>query len=107
MPVKVKKNDQVLVLSGKDRGKTGRVLQVAPSRGKALVEGVHYYKRHTRPNPSKNIKGGIVEREGFIDLSNLLVICPQCKKPSRVARKMLEDGRRVRTCRKCGSELDR
>ena len=107
MPVKVKKNDQVMVISGKDRGKSGRVLQVLPRKGKAVVEGVQYYKRHTKPNPGKNIKGGIVEREGAIHLSNLLVICTQCKEPSRVSRKTLEDGRRVRACRKCGAELDR
>ena len=107
MPAKVKKNDQVMVLSGKDRGKTGRVLQVIPRKGKAIVEGVHYHKRHTRPNPSKNIKGGIVEREGTIDLSNLLVVCLQCKEPTRIARKSLEDARRVRVCRKCGAEQDR
>jgi large subunit ribosomal protein L24 len=104
---KVKKNDQVKVLAGKDRGKTGRVLQVLPAKGLAVVEGIHYYKRHTRPNPSKNIKGGIVEREGVIHLSNIMVICPQCKQPSRLGRKLLEDGRRVRVCRGCGAELDR
>ena len=107
MPAKVRKNDQVRVLAGKDRGKTGRVLQVLPRRGKAIVEGVQYCKRHTRANPSKNIKGGIVEREAPIDLSSLLVVCTQCKEPSRVARKTLEDGRRVRVCRKCGAEQDR
>ncbi|MGD8376540.1 MAG: 50S ribosomal protein L24 [Acidobacteriota bacterium] len=107
MASKVKKNDQVKVLAGKDRGKTGRVLQVLPAKGLAVVEGIHYYKRHTRPNPSKNIKGGIVEREGVIHLSNIMVICPQCKQPSRLGRKLLEDGRRVRVCRGCGAELDR
>ena len=107
MPAKIKKNDQVKVLAGKDRGKTGRVLQVLPRKGKAIVEGVQYYKRHTKPNPGKNIKGGIVEREGPIHLSNLLVVCTQCKEPSRIFRKALEDGRRVRACRKCGAELDR
>jgi large subunit ribosomal protein L24 len=107
MAIKVKKNDQVKVLAGKDRGKTGRVLQVLPAEGLAVVEGVHYYKRHTRPNPAKQIKGGIVQREGPVHLSNLMVICPHCQKPSRVARKTLEDGRRVRACRKCGGELDR
>ena len=107
MAGKVKKNDQVKVLSGKDKGKTGRVLQVLPAKGLAVVEGVHYHKRHTKPNPQKNIKGGIVERESVIQLSNVMVICPQCKKPSRLSRKTLEDGRRVRQCRACGAELDR
>ena len=107
MSCKVKKNDQVRVLMGKDRGKTGRVLQVLPRKGVALVEGVRFVKRHTKPNPSKNIKGGIVEKESYIHLSSLMVVCTQCKKPSRIARKSLEDGRRVRICRSCNSELDR
>ena len=107
MAVKVKKNDQVRVLAGKDRGKTGRVLQVMPAKGLARVEGIHFHKRHTRPNPQKNIKGGVVEREGPIHVSNLMVICNQCKKPSRLIRKVLEDGRRVRACRKCGAEQDK
>ena len=107
MHCKVKKNDQVRVLSGKDRGKTGRVLQVLPRKGLALVEGVQFVKRHTRPNPSKNIKGGIVERESYVHLSSLMVICSQCKTATRVARKTLEDGRRVRVCRSCDSELDK
>jgi large subunit ribosomal protein L24 len=107
MRVKIKRNDTVRVLAGKDRGKTGRVLHVMPRQGLAVVEGIHFHKRHTRPNPSKNIQGGIVEREGSIHLSNLLVVCIQCKQPSRLSRKTLEDGRRVRACRKCGAEQDK
>ncbi|MBI4160858.1 MAG: 50S ribosomal protein L24, partial [Acidobacteria bacterium] len=72
----VRKEDTVLVIAGKDRGKRGRVLRVVPREGKAYVEGVHFVKRHTRPNPAKNIKGGIVEREAPIHLSNLKVVCP-------------------------------
>jgi large subunit ribosomal protein L24 len=105
--VHVKKEDQVLVLSGKDRGKQGRVLRVAPAEAKAFVEGVHFVKRHTRPNPSKNIKGGIVERESAIHVSKLKVICPECKEPVRVRYSRLEDGRKVRTCRKCDGILDK
>ncbi len=109
MPVKyaVKREDHVVVLSGKDSGKKGRVLKVLPKTGMAVVEGVHFVKRHTRPNPQKNIKGGIVERESPIRISKLMVICPACSKPGRVQRKVLEDGRHVRACRACGAEYDK
>jgi large subunit ribosomal protein L24 len=70
----VKKNDEVLVLAGRDRGKTGKVLQVIPQEQKAIVERIHMVKKHTRPNPQKRVKGGIVEREGTIHISNLKVI---------------------------------
>jgi large subunit ribosomal protein L24 len=103
----VKKEDKVRVIAGKDRGKTGRVLRVLPDKGRALVEGVAFVRRHTRPNPSKNIKGGIVERESSVHLSNLKVICPECGEPTRVGRSFLEDGKKVRVCRKCKGTLDK
>ncbi|HEX7181878.1 MAG TPA: 50S ribosomal protein L24 [Thermoanaerobaculia bacterium] len=99
--LKVKKNDQVLVTAGKDRGARGRVLRVLASQGKAIVERVNMMKRHTRPNPNKGIQGGILEREAPIQVSNLKVICPECGKPSRLGRKRLEDGRGVRVCKNC------
>jgi large subunit ribosomal protein L24 len=97
----VKKNDQVLVTTGKDRGARGRVLRVLASEGKAIVERVNMIKRHTRPNPNKGIQGGILEREAPIQVSNLKVICPECGEPSRLGRTRLEDGRGVRVCKKC------
>ena len=99
---KVKKNDQVLVTSGKDRGAKGRVLRVLANEGKAIVERVNMMKRHTRPNPNRGIQGGILEREAPVQVSNLRVICPECGKPSRLGRKRLEDGRGVRVCKSCG-----
>jgi len=99
--LKVKKNDQVLVTTGKDRGAKGRVLRVLASEGKAVVERVNMIKRHTRPNPNKGIQGGILEREAPIQVSNLKVICPECGKPSRMGRKRLDDGRGVRVCKSC------
>ena len=108
MPVVfVKKEDKVLVVAGKDRGKTGRVLRVFPDEGRALVEGIAFVKRHTRPNPSKNIKGGIVERESSIHLSNLKVVCSECGEGTRVGRSVLEDGKKVRVCKKCKGILDK
>lgn len=100
--LKVKKNDQVLVRSGKDRGARGRVLKVLASEGKAIVERVNMIKRHTRANPGKGIQGGILEREAPVQVSNLAVVCPECGKPSRLGRKRLEDGRGVRVCKNCG-----
>lgn len=100
--LKIKKNDQVLVKSGKDRGARGRVLKVLASEGKAIVERVNMIKRHTRPNPGKGVQGGILEREAPVQVSNLMVVCPECSKPSRLGRKRLEDGRGVRVCKNCG-----
>ena len=105
--VHVKKEDTVLVTTGKDRGKKGRVLRVLPREGKAVVEGVHFIKKHTRANPQKNVKGGIVEREAMVHVSNLQVVCPECEKPVRIRFSRLEDGRKVRLCRKCKGILDR
>jgi large subunit ribosomal protein L24 len=103
----VKKEDQVIVLAGKDAGKTGRVLRVLPDRGRALVENVNTVRRHTRRNPQRNIQGGIVEREAPIHLSNLQVICPDCSRPVRVSRQRLSDGKKVRVCKKCGATVDK
>jgi large subunit ribosomal protein L24 len=99
----VKKNDEVLVLAGKNRGARGRILRLLPGNDRAVVEQVNMIKRHTRPNPQAGIQGGILEREGSVHLSNLKVICPECKKPARVGRKRLEDGRGVRVCKNCGA----
>lgn len=101
----IKKNDQVKVLSGRDRGKTGRVLSVDLEKGRVLVEHVQIVKRHTRPNPQKNIKGGIMERESWLSRSNVMLLCPTCG-PIRIRQQELTDGRKVRACRKCGNTLD-
>ena len=103
MKVNIKKNDQVLVTTGKDRGARGRVLRVLASDGKAIVERVNMIKRHTRPNPQKGIQGGILEREAPIQISNLKLICPDCGKPSRVGRQRQDDGSGVRVCKNCGA----
>ncbi|MBI3939969.1 MAG: 50S ribosomal protein L24 [Acidobacteria bacterium] len=103
----VKKEDQVFVLSGKDRGKTGRVLRVFPAEGKVIVENVNFVKRHTRPNPQKNLKGGVVEKESALHLSNVQVVCRSCGKRTRIGFQRLQDGRKVRICRKCQAALDK
>ena len=103
----IKRDEQIIVISGEYRGKRGRVLTVDPGRQRAVVEGVSYVKRHTKPNPQKNIKGGIVERESSVHVSNLMVVCGECGKATRVGNKFLEDGSKVRICRKCTGILDK
>ncbi len=102
----IKKNDEVFILGGKDRGKTGRVLIVIPKDQKIVVEGVQMIKRHTRPNPQRNIKGGIVEKEAPIHISNVAIVCKNCKQHARIAKKVLADGRRVRACKKWRNTIE-
>jgi large subunit ribosomal protein L24 len=103
----VRKNDSVIVLTGRDKGKRGRVLRVIPDKTRVIVEGVNFIKRHTRANPQRNIKGGIVEREASVHASNVQILCPECSKPTRVGHKRLDDGTRVRICRKCEGVIDK
>ena len=108
----IRKNDNVLVIAGKDRGKRGRVLKVLPASGtraqtRLVVEGVNIIKRHTRPNPGKNVKGGVVEREASLHASNVQLVCPECGVQTRVGHKVLGDGRKVRICRKCEGVVDK
>ena len=103
----IRKNDNVLVITGKDRGKRGRVLKVLPARNRVVVEGVNLIKRHTKPNPQRQIKGGLVEREAPMHASNVQIVCPECGKATRIGRKVLGDGRKVRICRKCEGVVDK
>lgn len=103
----IRKNDNVLVITGRDRGKKGRVLRVIPGKGRVIVEGVNFIKRHTKPNPQKNIKGGIVQREGSLHASNVQIVCPDCGAPTRIGSRRLDDGRSVRFCRKCKGAVDK
>ncbi len=103
----VKKNDQVIVTAGKDQGKQGKVLRVFPDRNRAVVENINFIKRHTRPNPQRNIKGGLVERESPLHISNLQVICVECNRPTRVGFSILTDGSKVRVCKRCGGTIDK
>ena len=101
----VKKGDSVVVLSGKDRGKQGRVLRVLATKGKAIVERVNFTKKHTKPNPGKNVKGGILERESPINVAKLQVICPSCNEPARLGSHRNEQGEAIRFCRNCKADL--
>ena len=102
----IKRGDQVYVIAGKDRGKSGRVMRVYPQIGKVLVEGVNTIKKAVKANPGKNIKGGIVEREAPLAVSNVSLICPETNAPTRVGYSILEDGSKVRVARKSGAVID-
>ena len=103
---KIRKGDQVIVLTGRDKGKRGTVAQRVDD-SYLIVEGVNMIKRHTRPNPQRNVKGGIVEREASLHASNVQLVCPECGKMTRVGRRVLNDGRKVRICRKCEGVVDK
>jgi large subunit ribosomal protein L24 len=103
----IRRNDSVVVITGKDRGKRGRVLKVDAAKNRLIVEGVNFIKRHTKPNPQRQVKGGVVEREASLHASNVQMICPECDKPTRLGRKVLGDGRKVRICRKCEGVVDK
>lgn len=104
--VHIKKSDQVYILAGKERGKTGKVLKVYPGDNRAIVEGLNFIQKHTRPNPQKNIKGGILPKESPIHLSNLMVVCKRCNKRARITFSTRQDGGKVRVCKKCNESLD-
>ena len=104
--VHIKKNDQVYVLSGKDRGKTGKVLKVFVESNRAIVEGLNFIQKHTRANPQKNVKGGILPKEASIHISNLMVVCKRCNERTRVGVSHSQDGRKIRVCRNCNELLD-
>ncbi|MCI0338337.1 MAG: 50S ribosomal protein L24 [Acidobacteria bacterium] len=102
--MKIKKNDQVIVLTGRDKGKRGRVIEVLTKKGKVIVEGVNILKHHQRQNRQRGIAGGIVEREAPIDASNIMVI--EGGKPTRVGYQVLQDGRKVRVSKKTGAVIE-
>ncbi len=96
----VKKDDLVMIVAGKDKGKSGKVLRVLPEKERVLVENLNLIKRHTRPSQTNN-EGGIIEKEAPIAISNVQLLCPGCSKPARTGIKVLEDGNKVRFCKKC------
>ena len=105
-PISIRHGDTVKIMTGRDKGKTGKVLSVNPGKQSVTVEHANMIKRHTRPNPSKNVRGGILEKEGPIHVSNVLVVCPGCGKHTRVAHTKLSDGTSSRACRRCGQALE-
>jgi large subunit ribosomal protein L24 len=105
--LRIRKNDTVEVISGKDKGKRGRVIEVLPKDARLRIEGVNKIKRHTKPNPQKSVKGGIVERENPVHVSNVALIDPKSDKPTRVGIRTMPDGSRVRVATRSGLQLDK
>ncbi|MFA7347425.1 MAG: 50S ribosomal protein L24 [Desulfurivibrionaceae bacterium] len=101
----LKVNDQVEVIAGKDKGRVGKVIKVNANDGKAIVEKINMIKRHTKPS-QMNQQGGIIEKEAALDASNLMLICPKCSKTARLGKKILEDGSKVRICKKCNESVE-
>lgn len=106
MLARIKKNDTVMVIAGKERGKIGKVLRVMPKEHRAIVERLNIVKRHVKPRGPQQ-PGGIIEKEAPIHLSNLMPMCERCNAPTRVGRRILEDGSKARFCRRCGELLDK
>ena len=105
--IRLRKNDLVEVITGKDAGKRGRILKVLREKSRVIVQCVGFIKRHTRPNPQRNIKGGIAEREGSIHASNVMIVSPEDDRRTRVGFKILADGKKVRVSRRDGAVLDK
>lgn len=105
MGLTIKKGDTAIVLTGKDKGKQGRVLSVLPKKERVIIEGLNIIKKHMRPN-KQYTQGGIIEKEAPIHISNVMLLCPKCNKPTRIANALLDDGRKQRRCKKCNEVID-
>jgi large subunit ribosomal protein L24 len=103
---RIKKNEEVEVIAGREKGKRGKVLKVIPKKERVVVEKVNFIKRHTRPG-ARSRQGGIVEKEGPLHISNVMLVCSKCERAVRVGYKILDDQRKVRHCRRCGEILDK
>ena len=103
---KIRKNDTVMVIAGKERGKTGKVLRIIGEKNRIVIERLNLVKRHKKSTGMQN-PGGVIEKEASIDLSNVMIMCERCNAPARIGRKRLEDGTNVRICRRCGEAIDR
>jgi len=103
---KIKKNDKVIVLVGREVGKIGTVLKVDTEKARVIVEKVNIIKRHSKASP-KTGQGGIVEKEAPLTISNVMIVCDKCAEPTKIGKRLLEDGSRVRICKKCGEPMDK
>lgn len=109
MKTKIRKGDEVMVVSGKESGKKGKVLRVDHQDGRLVIEHLNVIKKHTKPNPKKNPQGGVIERENAIDISNAMLVCPACGQPTRIGYREVGGGGKVRACRRpnCGKDIDK
>jgi large subunit ribosomal protein L24 len=103
----IRKNDIVLIRQGKDKGKTGKVLMILPEKNRVIIEKINFVKEFIRPDRSKSIQGGIMEKEAPLSVANVMIFCSECEQGVRVKKKTLDDGSRIRTCRKCGLSLEK
>ena len=101
----VKNGDRVIIIAGKDKGKIGNIKKVDRSTGRVTVEGANMITKATKANPAYGIQGGLIKKEAPLDSSNVMIVCPSCEKPTRIAHKIV-DGKKVRVCKKCGEQLD-
>ena len=104
--MRLKKNDKVMVISGKEKGKVGKILKIFSEKNRVIVEKVNYIKRHTRPG-GKVSKGGIIEKEAPIHISNVLLLCPKCNQGTRTGKRILENQKKALVCKKCGELIER
>jgi large subunit ribosomal protein L24 len=102
---KIKKNDKVIVFAGKERGKIGTVLKVDSEKRRVIIEKVNIVKRHAKPS-AQTAQGGIIEKEAPLNISNVMIVCNKCTEPTRIGKRVLEDGSKVRVCKKCGELMD-
>ena len=105
MGLGIKKNDTVMLISGDEKGKSGRVLSILSSKDKILIESLNMIKRHMKPS-KKYSQGGIIEKEAPVHLSKVMLVCPKCSKPTRIGNTMLENGKKIRSCKKCGEVVE-
>lgn len=105
MGLRIKRGDTAVVISGKNKGKSGRVLSVLPSKERVIIEGLNIVKKHMKPN-KKYTQGGIIEKEAPIHISNVMLICPKCNKPTRIGNTVFDDGKKSRRCKKCNELID-
>ncbi len=103
----LKKGDIVIVKKGKDRGKTGKILKVIPEKNRVIVEKVNFVKEFIRPDRTRNIQGGIMEKEAPLSMANVMIYCSECEQGVRIKKKTLEDGTRIRVCHKCELSLEK
>jgi large subunit ribosomal protein L24 len=101
----LKKNDTVLIMTGDEKGKKGRVLSVEPDENRLLVERLNMIKKHMKPS-KKHAQGGIIDKEAPVHRSNVMLVCPKCGKPTRTGNRILENGKKIRACKKCGEVVD-
>ena len=104
--VNFKKGDNVLVISGDDKGKSGKIVSIFPKKMRVIVEGVNFLKKHNKPT-QKVPQGGVIEKEGTLNISNIKLICNKCNKPTNIKRERTKEGKRVRVCKKCGEIIDK